>query len=359
MEFTYNKNTALFYKSAKELFLPVEIRDYIEGFSFRLGRNSYFFRGFETPFNNSCSTRLTENKYCANKILESAGIAVPKAVAIHRSEFENDELEEIISHLKFPLVLKPTVSSLGRDVYCNIPDIIQLKCLMTKIYEKKEWLTIEEFHGNLNSYRVLVFKKKIIGVVQRYPAQVIGDGIQTITELIAASNIQRAQLTDELAPIIIDEECQIRLRELGITPDHIPAKNERVVLYYTCNASRGGTYEALSPKLCKKSRLFFIKIASILNLNIAGIDIECININSPTIHAEGVIIEVNPGPSVRIHENSHSVKSNRVTKKMIRSIIYRHPLSFMYVLYKNQHTALYSRGFIFLLFFSVIYHIIA
>ena len=352
MEFT-NKNTGLFYKSAKELFLPVEIRGYIDGFSFQLGKICYFFRGFETPFNNSCSSRLSENKYCANKILEDAGIAVPKAVTIHSSEFKNDELEAMIDHLTFPLVLKPTVSSLGRDVYCKIPDISQLKILMAKIYAKNEWLTIEEFHGNLNSYRVLVFKKKVIGVVQRYPAHVIGDGTHTIIELIALSNIKRAQLTDELAPIIIDEECQIRLNELGITPEYIPTENERVVLYYTCNASRGGTYEALNTKLCKKSRQFFIKIASILNLNIAGIDVECLDVNSPNIHSESIIIEVNAGPSIRIHENAQSMKPNRVTKKMIRSIIYRHPLSFISLLYKNKQTAPYIRGFIVFFFFAV------
>lgn len=358
MEFTYNKNTGLYYKSAKELFLPVQIRHYIEGFSFQLGKTSYFFRGFETPFNNSCSTKLTENKYCANKILENANIVVPKAVAICKDEFENGELENIISDLKFPLVLKPTISSLGRDVYCKIPDLIHLKTLMTQLYTKKEWLTIEEFHGNLNSYRVLVFNKKIIGVVQRYPAHVIGDGVSTITELVALSNIKRAQLSDELAPILLDEECHFRLKELDITPDYIPAKNERLVLCYTCNASRGGTYEALNTRLDKKSRQFFINIASILNLNIAGIDVECVDINSPKIDSESVIIEVNPGPSVRIHENTRSAKPNRVTKKMVRSIIYRHPLSFVYVLYKNKQTALYVRGFIFLVFFSIICQLI-
>ena len=343
MEFIYNKNTALYYKSAKELLLPVEIIHSIEGFLFRLGNKTYFFRGLETPFNNSCSTRIAENKSCTNKILASAGITVPKATSIHISQFHNDPLEILIEHLKFPLVLKPTVSSLGRNVYCNIPDMAKLKELMTTIFSISDWLTIEEFHGNLNSYRVLVFKKKIIGVVQRFPAHIIGDGLHTITELVDEANIQREQLGEEFAPIQIDEECHFRLQELGITPNYIPIKNERVVLCYTCNASRGGTYQELSTKICKKNKQLFIKIASILNLNIAGIDIECADINQPITASNGVIIEVNADPSVRIHENSYNAKINRVTKKMIRSIIYRHPLSFLYVLYKNKHSALYFR----------------
>jgi D-alanine-D-alanine ligase-like ATP-grasp enzyme len=355
MTFTEQKNTGLFYKSAKELFLPVEVVPCIAGFRFQLGNKTYFFREFEMPFNNTCSTRIAENKHCTNKILESAGIPVPKSAAIHIDQFKANHVEAIIEHLTFPLVLKPTLGSLGRNVYCNIPDIEQLKTLMTKCFSTDEWLTVEEFHGNLNSYRVLVFKKQIIGIVQRYPAHVIGDGTHTITELVKRTNLERLQLGDEFAPIILDEECHIRFRELGITPEYIPKNNERIVLCYTCNASRGGTFREISTKISKANSKLFIKIATLLNLNIAGIDIECVDINSPHLGSEGVIIEVNSGPSIRIHENNLCTKPNRITKKMVRSIIYQHPLSFMLVLYKNKSTAMYVKIFILLLFSGLFY----
>lgn len=359
MEFKYNKNAALYYKSAKELFLPVEIIHGIHGFTFRLGKKTYFFREFDTPFNNSSSAKIAEHKYCANQVLKRAGIPVPKATAIHSSQFNNGRLESIISHLTFPLVIKPTLGSLGRHVYCNIPDIHQLKILMAQLFPISEWISIEEFHGKLNSYRVLMFKKRVIGVVQRYPAHVIGDGTHTITELIDLANAKRAQLTDEFVPIVVDEEYQLRLNELGITLNYIPAEHERVVLCYTCNASRGGTYEALSTKICKKNRQLLVNLMSLLNLDIAGIDMECIDINTPIMDSNGVIIEVNTSPSVRIHENQHSVKINRVTKKIVRSLIYRHPLSFAYVLYKNRPTSTYVRMGLFLIFLSIIYKFIA
>ena len=354
MEFSYNKNAALFYKSAKELFLPVEIIDHFQGFVFRLGKKRYFFRGFETPFNNSCSSLISDNKYCTNKLLNYAGIPVPKSVSMHCSEFQKKGIAAITNQLKYPLVVKPTISSLGENVYCNISSPIQLRQLMEKIYIHHDFITIEEFHGNLNSYRVLVFKKKILGVVQRYPAQVIGDEIHSITELIAQSNIKRQQLGDEHAPIILDEECHIRLNELGITPEYIPKRDEKIILCYTCNASRGGTFKALNTKLCKNNAQFFIKVASVLNLEIAGIDVECTDINTPINDTNAVIIEVNSNPSVRIHENNHSIRSNPVTKKMIRSIIYRHPLSFLYQLYKHVQTSIYVKGFFFLFFISLI-----
>ncbi len=345
MEFIFNKNAGHYYKSSKKLFLPVEIIDSIEGFFFQLGKKNYFFRGFITPLNNSCSESLAQNKYCANKVLEGGGIPVPKAAAIHIDTFKLGLMDEIMADLTFPLVVKPTFGALGIDVVCNITDMDQLTIELTRLFSTNDLLTLEEFHGNMNSYRILVLNKKIIGVIQRYPARVLGDGQHTITELIASMNIERQQSGDELAPIVIDNECHIRLRKLGITPEYIPKQQELVILCYTSNASRGGTYQALSSKMCKQNRQLFIKTVSLLNLNIAGIDVECVDLDTPiTHHSDGVIIEVNPNPSIRIHENPQYGKPTRVTGKVIRSIIYRHPGSYFYVLYKNKNTAPYIRS---------------
>ena len=344
MEFTFNKNAAHYYSSSKKMFLPVEIIDDIEGFLFRLGGKNYYFRGLETPLNNSCRDGLSRNKFCANKLIEAAGIPVPKAKSINEEDFRQGLLENIIADLNFPLVVKPLFGSYGEDVLCNIANLEQLTVQMTRLFESYQWLTIEEFHGNLNSFRILLLNKKIIGVIQRYPAHVLGDGQLTISELIAKTNIERQQTSEELAPIKLDVECYIRLQQLGITPDYVPLPRERVVLCYTCNASRGGSYEALSLHMCKKNRQFFLKIISLLNLKIAGIDVECVDLNTPIVHSKGVIIEVNSNPSIRIHETPQYGKPNCVTKKIIRSIIYHHPIAYLHVLYRHKTTAPFIRS---------------
>jgi len=343
MEFPFNKNAGYYYKSSKELFLPVEILNHIEGFLFKLGRHKYIFRNLETSLNNGCSQTLAHNKYCTNKLLEHAGVPVPKATWIDNDKFKQGQLETIIADLTFPLVAKPNYGTMGLDVICNIPDIEQLKTQLRQLFTKTDWMSIEEFHGGLNSYRILVLNQQIIGVIQRYAAHVVGDGEHTLTELISLANSTRKQANNELAPIVIDDECRFRLKELGMTPHSIPEKNERVVLCYTCNASRGGSYEAIPIDMCKQNKNLFLKVTSILNLNIAGIDVECVDLHTPIENGRGVIIEVNPNPSVRIHEAPQYGKPNPVTKKIIRSIIVRHPLSYLYVLYKNKRTAMYVR----------------
>lgn len=341
------------------MLLPVDRIDEIEGFSLNLGKKHYYFRGGETPFNDSCSASLASDKYCTNKVLELAGIPVPKAIVMHVSTFKKARLEEKIADLKFPLVVKPTInSSRGQDVLCNIQTIEQLKSYLQTSFSCYDYLTIEEFHGNLKSYRVLVFNRQVLGVIQRYPAYVIGDGKHTINELIELTTKQRKKLNDALGPIVVDEECQIRLKELGIALDYIPQQDEQVFLGYTSNASRGGSFESQGKQICKENSQLMIRVATLLNLNLVGIDVECTDINLPIETSQGVIIEANYRPSIKIHENPMSGIPTRVSKKILRSLIYRHPFSYLYVLYTNRRTVFYTRSIVLIIFFGLMYKLV-
>ncbi len=272
-----------------------------------------------------------------------AGIPVPKSVALHIDEFKQNKTEEIIAHLKFPLVIKPVDGSLGTGVLCNIQTLEQLLLFLPTYFSLYDYLLIEEFHGNLKSYRVLVFNKQVIGVVQRHPASVTGDGKHNIQELIDLSNIQRKEINPFLGAIEIDDECEIRLKELGIGVDYIPSAGEQIVLCYTSNATRGGRYESLGKQICEENRNILRRVATVLNLGLTGIDVECADINSPMSRSNGVVLEVNHRPSIRIHEFPLIGTPHLVTRQIMRSFIFRHPLSYLYSLFSNEPTAFYLR----------------
>lgn len=345
-----NKNTVLYYKSASYLKLPVTEIEEIVGFEIKLGKKRYFFRAGDAPFNCSSSLSIANNKYCTNKILEASGFPTPKADAFNKDSLQEDNPEDFIGDLKFPLVLKPTLgTALGQDVLCNIKTIYQLKAYMKKRFEKYSYLSVEEFHGNLNSYRVLVFFNKVIGVVQRYPAQVVGDGIHSIKELMAIDNIKREKLKDRvsLGPLNIeDEEYHIRLKELNMTFDTIPKDQETVVLCYACNSTRGGTMKSLGKKICRENALLLGKAARALNLDLVGFDVACEDILIPLEKSRGVIIEANHNPDVTIHESPMYGKPNLVTKKILKRLIWRHPIAYCVALCRRKKNALYLRAFL-------------
>lgn len=338
--------------------LPVKPLNEIAEFVIKLGKHCYYFCSNETPFNDSSSAKITNNKYCTNSLLNMAGIPVPKAVLIHKSEFQEGSYEQKTAALKFPLVIKPLDSSYGLDVLCNIQTPEELNFFLTRHFTSYQYAQIEEFHGKLKSYRILVFNRKILGIVLRNPASIIGDGQHNIKELIELTNIERNKINVHLGPILIDDECQIKLKEQGINSDYIPSAGEHVVLAYTSNSTRGGAHESLRNRICKENRKLMIRATEVLNLNLAGIDVECADINRPLTESNGVIIEVNHRPNIRIHELPLNGKPNLVTKKIMRSFIYRHPFAYLYSLYSNKPTALYIKAIFILCIMGVIYSLL-
>jgi D-alanine-D-alanine ligase-like ATP-grasp enzyme len=338
------KNTALYFKSALHYFLPVFNTPEIDGFALQFGRKFYYFRDALTPFNDTSSCSIANNKYCTNKLLEASGLPVPKATAISAWQYQQDMLDEFIVDFKYPLVAKPTDdTSLGKDVLCNIKDKSQLINYLEHNFPKYPFITIEEFYDNLNCYRILVFNYKVIAVIQRFPAQVIGDGIHTIEELIRLENIKRPLEHEVLAPIMVDEECRVRLQELGLTLQDIPAQEQKITLGYTCNSTRGGSFITLGKKIGRSNRKLMKAAARIMNLNLVGFDLVCADLKAPLQISGGVIIEANCRPSIRVHEESTRGRPQRVSRTIMRSFLYRHPLSYILSLFKHSKTRVYAR----------------
>lgn len=340
------KNAAIYFRTAQKLKFNCQACPQIDGFQVRLAKHHYLFRGSITPYNACSSAFVAENKYCMNKLLAINGFPVPKAVAYKRETFQKYKIDSLLNELKFPLVVKPTRGTVcGTDVLCNITRIEQLKDYMTRCFEKYDCLSIEEFHKNLNSYRVLVFYQKIIGVVQRFSARVIGDNKHTIEELIAISNKTRLKLMGQvsLGLLKIDEESLICLKEVDMTPESIPSLGQEVLLCYTCNSTRGGTMQSLGKSICKENADLLCAAARVLDLNIVGFDIVCEDILVPMERTRGVIIEANYNPDVTIHEHPMLGTPNRVSTIIMRQLIKKHPLAYFFGLLKQVYSQFYIK----------------
>ncbi|WP_230849055.1 UDP-N-acetylmuramyl peptide synthase [Legionella saoudiensis] len=341
--FSLNKNTECYYKHALEMHFPVIYNSEFGTLELSLGTKQYFFFRAVTPLNSYTNAMVSKNKYATNCILEKAGLPVPHTTALDRDQFQEGALEEVISELSFPLVVKPVTGGLGEDVLCNIQNMEQLEEHLREQYVKYESLLIQEYLGNLQSYRVLVLKNKVIGVVLRHPAHLIGDGKHNLQELVEIANNQRQKINDTLGPISIDTEFNIRLKELNIDLNYVPKKGEWVTVGYTSNATRGGTYISLGKQICKENKKLFVRAAKALGLTLVGFDVQCADINVPIERSAGAIIEANHGPSVRIHEQAMDGIPTPVCKKILRTLIYRHPFAYLYSLYRTTRLAFYLK----------------
>lgn len=323
-------NSIMYYNSALKLHLPVTECKVIEGLKLTFGKKSYYFFDKAVPDNSGSSTLIGINKYRVNFLLREAAIPVPKARAVDATQFNIDKLIKITQDLKFPLVVKPMLwSSKGMDVICNIPNLTVLIKICENLVKVYPFLLIEEYHSNLNDFRVLVYENKILDVVARYPAYVIGNGKDNIESLVNAKNIERINTSELLVPIAFDFESSICLQNQGLTKDSIPENGKKVQINYTCNAARGGELKSLPSTMHKENKKLFIKVANTLGFSLVGIDVVCKNLNEPITQTGGVIIEANDTPSIRIHEQGLGGIKKPVTLTVMKSYIYKHPFYYL------------------------------
>jgi D-alanine-D-alanine ligase-like ATP-grasp enzyme len=350
-----DKNAKLYYQSAEALFLPAVLEPFIDGFVIELGKMRYYYYGAHSSLDYSMPRQIAADKYYSNQLLAQEGIPVPKSKLISRAEYEKEGLAKLIGGLSYPLVIKPRYGQKGFDVVCNISSMAQLEEYIKEKLPFIDTFVVEEFHANLKSYRVLLLNHKVIGVVLRLPPQVVGDGVQSVTALIEKTNAERKIISDTYGPIKIGVECSIRLQEAGIDLEAIPQKGQIILLGYATNATQGGTYIGLKTKVCRANKRLLARASRVIGLTVVGFDIECVDINLPIETTGGVIIEPNCNPSVRIHEEALSGLSTEVTKKIVRTLIWKHPVSYLCVLYHNKYTATFVKSVLALLGLGVAY----
>lgn len=332
-------NAKLYYQTALDLGLPVHFYPDEHCMELRLENKYYYFLGSVTPLNVRSDCFVSDNKAIMNKLLSDAGLPVAKAIAVSRQQFKQSAWT--IGDLKFPLVAKPSNYTFGgRDVLCNIKNYELLEKHLAYCFEEHELVSIEEFHGGLRSYRALLLENKLIGLLERIPARVFGDGIHNITELMAIENERRKPYLGKVSidELEVNEEYAIRLEELGITLETIPKKEEMVMLCYCSNALWGGTMEALDTALiCDENLDLICRAAQRLHLNLVGFDLACEDIAKPIEQpgSTGIIIESNSNPDISIHENPLVGPANRVSMKVFESILKRHPLLYAKLWWKH------------------------
>ncbi len=341
-----DKITKLFYKAANELHLPCTFIPEIQALKIVLGQKNYYFYYTLTPLNNAVSSNIAGNKYTFNRLMKKYGASVPNAIIISYEDWSCKPLNELIKGMIFPLVAKPmTLGGRGRDVLCNIKNLDVLNDYCSRMVGKYQFIQIEEFLPNFREYRVLILKNKVLGVVERFSASVIGDGIHTVEELIAQKNKQREILSEEMthSPLVYDEEYKLCLEEQGLSLQSVIPQDKKIRLCYTINLGRGGDICSLGKKIHPYNKRILCQLMKKMNLTYAGLDVLCENIEVAFKQNNWFLIEANTYPDVTMHEVPQKGKRVPVVKAVLAELIYSHPFSYLYHICTKSVLSMYIK----------------
>lgn len=256
-------------------------------------RTHYFFRTRGDKVTNE-AVEIGSEKDDTKEWLKKAGVPVPLGTG-----FEEDATDEEIYNyslkLGFPLVLKPTNASLGNGVVTNIKNEQELRKAIEYVRHTLEYgeVIVEQYIKG-EEYRVYVIEDQVIAAYNRKPANVMGDGIHTIEELIDLKNRERrknARLNSCL--IDIDVEVLEFIQESGYTLGSVPDKGEQILLRQKTNVSSGGDPIDVTDTISEEIKNIAINaLKAVPGLYHGGVDI-IVNEGNNT-DAEGVVIELNP-----------------------------------------------------------------
>lgn len=245
---------------------------------------------------------MAGDKEGTKTMLREAGIPVPKGDVI----YYKDELDEVIDDIGgFPIVLKPLDGNHGRGITLNIRSHRDAEDAydFAKEESKHGGVIVERFYQG-NDYRVLVVGGNVVAVAERVPAHVVGDGQSTIAELVEKTNRdpRRGNGHDNvLTRIKIDEQAEAVLAGQGYTLSSIPDEGVVCYLRATANLSTGGIAIDRTDEIHPETRWLCERAARIIGLDIAGLDITSPDITRPLREVDGVIVEVNAAPGLRMH----------------------------------------------------------
>ncbi|HET7436271.1 MAG TPA: cyanophycin synthetase [Thermoanaerobaculia bacterium] len=242
---------------------------------------------------------IAGDKDKTKSILGFHGVPVPRGETCRTI----DGALEIANEIGWPVVVKPLDASQGRGIVTNIKNEEELRIAFEDAKRHRATIVVERYLEG-HDFRLLVIDRKFIAAAKRVPAHVIGDGVRTIAQLVAVANNdpRRGESHEKvLTRIKIDSATERLLHLRGMTAESIPEKGEIVYLKTTANLSTGGTAIDVTDGVHPANIELAERIASLVDLDICGIDIVAPSIDTPLEQNGGGIVEVNAAPGFRMH----------------------------------------------------------
>ncbi|MDO4430678.1 MAG: bifunctional glutamate--cysteine ligase GshA/glutathione synthetase GshB [Lonepinella koalarum] len=284
----------------------------------------YVKNGNMTSKDSYISPLIMENKVVTKKVLEKAGFNVPKSI-----EFTSPQ-QAIASYRLFEgraIVIKPKSTNYGLGITIfqqGVNDSADFaKAIEIAFREDKEVMVEDYLVGT--EYRFFVLGEETLAVLLRVPANVVGDGIHTVAELVTQKNNHPLRGDGSRTPlkkIALGDIESLQLKEQGLTFDSVPEKDRRVQLRANSNISTGGDSIDMTDEMHESYKALAVGIAKAMGASVCGVDLIIPDLTKPAqpnLNSWGVI-EANFNPMMMMHIFPYAGKSRRLTQNVIKML---------------------------------------
>jgi cyanophycin synthetase len=258
-------NAALYIKAARELGLSVDIIS--ASYSYCLisrGEKILHVYHNSTSISDVATRRVTHNKYLCQKILQASGIPVPGAKL-----FDPQKENEIIGYTErhAPVVIKPVKGSNSVGVTVGPQGAEEIREAVA-LARKNKLLVERMIRGE--SYRILIFRGRIVDVLKWVPPYVVGNGRDSLQVLIKLKTDYH--LHNNLHTFHVDSD---HLNRQGLEMGYIPKNGMKVSLHELPEHFAGPESEPVRIALDSVhpvNQEIFLRAVKVSGLALAGLD---------------------------------------------------------------------------------------
>jgi cyanophycin synthetase len=253
----------------------------------------------ETDNTGAIAESIAQDKELTKNLLQAVGVPVPEGRPVESAE----DAWEAACDIGVPVVVKPQKGNQGRGVATNLNTREQVVAAYEAALQEESTIIVEKYAPGAD-YRLLVVGNEVVAAARREPAQVVGDGIHTISQLIDVVNTDPRRGEDHataLSKIRLDPVAMGVLSDQGLTPESVPAHGRIVCIRRNANLSTGGTAADVTDRVHPQVAARAVDAAKMVGLDIAGVDVVAVDIGRPLEEQGGVIVEVNAAPGLRMH----------------------------------------------------------
>ncbi len=278
------------------------------------GKTEIVRQATKTSLDSYNVIELMGNKVVTKKLLKERGFSVAEGGAASTFSMAQLLFNELQSD---SVVVKPNTTNYGHGVHI-FPKKNEERLLPAckECFALDQTLLVEEFLEG-TEYRFLVIDGKCVGVIEREPAHVIGDGRSSISQLVASKNNdpQRYRpLTERLH--LGSHEIQF-LTFQKLTPQSVLKRGKKVFLRQNTNVSTGGSALDRTDEIHSYYKKIAVSATQSIGAHICGIDMIVKNKSEKGPYG---IIELNYNPTIALHEMPHKGTPRPIARALLMAL---------------------------------------
>ncbi len=246
---------------------------------------------------NTKGLEWMDNKGKMKEHFGKAGIKIAKGGVTHSIK----NALKIFNSLDKPVITKPNLGSRSRHTTTHLSTEEEFLVGFKKARQLSPWVMIEE---ELSGYvfRGTVIGEKLIAVLRREPAYVIGDGVHNIKELIEIENKNPKRDGKIFHQLSLDGEAIKELTHWGHTGDTIPKKDEIITLGQKTSRAVGGGITDVTDVVHPDNKELLEQVAKVLDDPLIGVDFIMDDVSvSWRDQPRCGVIECNSAPFIDLH----------------------------------------------------------